>query len=156
MSFSVPGTSRLSMPPGHPQLKKVKFMQAKCLRCLLWSLTLHHLAWAKGTGWLHRQQRAVDQYPYRRQWFWSQSQALQVMNCLCDIYPPYGGTAAAQLGTAAAAILWRAAPSHWVTLDSKCLPTRWRVQNQTVICGIKISITTLMYLFKLHEDNSQA
>lgn len=66
-------------------------MQAKCLRCLLWSLTLHHLAWAKETGWLHRQQRAVDQYPYRRLWFWYQSQALQVMNCLCDIYPHTAG-----------------------------------------------------------------
>lgn len=65
---------------------------------------------------------------------------------------PYGGTAAAQLGTAAAAILWWAAPSHRVTLDSKCLPTRWHVQNQTVINVIKISITTLMYLFKLHEE----
>lgn len=155
MSLSFPGTSRLSTPPWHPQLKKAKFMQIKCLRCLLWSLTLQHLAWAKETGWLQRQQRAVDQYPYRRLWFWYQSQALQVMNCLRDIYPPYGGAAAAQLGTAAAAILWWAAPSHRVTLDSKCLPTRWRVQNQTVIRVIKFSITTLMYLFQLHEENSQ-
>lgn len=142
---------RKSTPTRHPPLKKATFMQTKCLRCLLWSSALHHLSWAKETSWLHGQQRAVDQYPYRRLWCWSRSQALQVMNCLRDIYPPHGGAAAARLGTAAAALLWWDAPSHRVTLGSKCLPTRRRVQTQTVIGVFQMSIAVLIDLLKLRQ-----
>lgn len=46
---------------------------------------------------------------------WHSSQALQVMNCLLDIYPSQGRIAAVQHGTATAAILWLAIslPSHF-------------------------------------------
>ena len=36
---------------------------------------------------------------------WYRSQALQVMNCLLDIYPSQGGIAVVQHGTATTAIL---------------------------------------------------
>lgn len=126
-----------TMPPA---IKQAGFLQPKCLRRIPLPSTLAHLAWANETSWLCGQQKAADQYLYRRLRPWYRRQALQVMNCLRDICPQHGGIAAAQLGTATAAIRWWALPfpsrsetSRRLTLGSHCPSMCQRVQSQAVI-----------------------
>lgn len=71
-------------------------------------IALKHITRADETGWYRPrcQWRSISSHEAETlRWG---SQALQVMNCLLDVYPSQGGTAAVQHGTATAAILWLA------------------------------------------------
>lgn len=67
------------------------------------NITLKYLAWTIEISWYPGNGRRLINSSIRG-CDWYRSQALQVMNCMLDIYPSHGGIAAVQHGIAKAAI----------------------------------------------------